>query len=164
MPTPAAYTLDARRFLAQLGDYADRAGSGTADPVLRDGLSRAADHYAAGNKRRFLASQASGWPPLAESTRRRKAARGTLGKGTLRGDTDRLYNSLTPGSPDHLRTLTPDGIQVGSAVPYLIYHHLGTRTIPRREVWGPPDAQAEAEIDAELVKAVDALTAAIFRP
>jgi hypothetical protein len=154
--------VDDRELLRALDALDSRTARPAADPVLGRGMSRAADAYSAFLRRRFRANGAGSWAPLADSTRRGKSRKGTAAKGTLRGDSDRLYSSLDPSSPDHLRRLTPDGIQVASAVPYLIHHQIGTDIMSAREVFVPPDATAQAEVDGELEAAVGELVASIF--
>lgn len=93
------------------------------------------------------------WSPLAPSTLRAKAAKGTISKGILR-DTDRLFNSIA-----QLRGQTADTIfevdhfslRYGTTVPYARFHQDGTRRMPQRVIFPDPIPQAVTdEIDDSL--------------
>lgn len=75
--------------------------------------------------------RSSKWVPIKAATRRAKIKRG-LDPRILHA-THRLRDSLTkPSGPDVVRKIRPDSLEVGSTVPYGVFHQRGTRTLPRR--------------------------------
>jgi phage gpG-like protein len=79
-----------------------------------------------------------GWAPLAESTLRRKRAKG-FPPDILRA-TGRLEDSLTvEDHPEHVQVATTDSLWWGTTVPYAGYHQHGTDNMPMRKVIEPPE-------------------------
>lgn len=157
----ARIEVKADALFRQLEECEVKLGRANTEPVVRAALLRGGDHYLNYTRRRFYRSQHGPWTPNKLETQRRK-----LAKGQTRGQliaTGRLLRSLTPGAPGNIRLIGPDGVRVGSSVPYLRYHQYGTRKMPRRIVFHTPDAETVRRVDAELVKAVDDLLFIIFK-
>ncbi len=75
------------------------------------------------------------------------------GMGILRRQ-DRLFKSLTETGGEHILRVYPDSVEMGTRVPYSVYHQAkdrGKATFPRRLVI-PPLTKAEGEriVDALL--------------
>ena len=71
----------------------------------------------------------------------RSRGNGKRGPTPILRDTGRLYASLFPGDPDCVFQPFPDGIRIGSRVPYVPFHQYGTAEMPRRAIFVPPDAE-----------------------
>lgn len=79
------------------------------------------------------------------------------GKGILRREDD-LFKSLQDG-PDKVLRVTPDSAEMGTSVPYAVYHQAkdrGKAPFPRREVIPPLTRQ-------EGTRIVDAILAFLFK-
>jgi phage gpG-like protein len=128
---------------------ADLAGGRIAPGPFREGLKSAAVVYLDAQRRQFIRNSRGGgtWRPLAKSTvKQKKPNRGILRRS------DRLLNSLTPGSPDNILQATPKGFRVGSRVDYGQFHMTGTGHMPKRPWLTPPDAQTVRRMRQEVVK------------
>jgi hypothetical protein len=80
------------------------------------------------------------WAPLAESTIRAKARKGTLGLGILH-DTNHLFRTVFQAreTDSRLRAIGAGlRFQANVAVPYAIYHQVGTSHMPERQVIPDP--------------------------
>lgn len=132
---------DLMRFSANLA--APMAALEVAGVVLREAVEEQFDtegHHASG-----------GWAPLADSTVEQKARRGL--RPEILQATGRLKESLTRRfDSEHIERLSPDHLTFGSLVPYGIFHHTGTRRMPRRE----PVALTEGD-KVRLVKEMQAV-------
>jgi phage gpG-like protein len=72
------------------------------------------------------------WPPLAASTRARKAAEGLDPRILHASDT--LYRSLTsPRAAGQIDDRKPTEFRFGTTVPYAVFHDVG-KGLPRREL------------------------------
>ena len=80
-------------------------------------------------KRRFQSRGSGSWPPLAESTKERKARDG-LDPRPMRA-TGALYASLTKPQPT---TALPDELHYGTDLPYSRFGHYGTVNEPTRRL------------------------------
>ena len=101
--------------------------------------------YRGATQRQFESK--SGWPPLAGSTKERKARDG-LDPRPLRA-TGALYRSMTASSAaDQIDVREPDELRFGTTVPYAQFHEYG-RGVPQRKllVISPAD---EIEIERIL--------------
>jgi phage gpG-like protein len=78
----------------------------------------------------FDAQGIPSWPSLSPAYAMRKA-RTHPGKPMLRA-TDRLYASLTGQTADSIYTVEARSLQMGTNVPYSVYHTAGTRKMPAR--------------------------------
>lgn len=67
-------------------------------------------------------------------------------------DTGRLLNSLSPGTPDSLLSVTPNSVRVGTNVVYAAAHHEGNpaKNRPPRPLWPEPDKWPQAWTDRLL--------------
>jgi len=96
-------------------------------------------------KKAFVEKSAGGadelgdrWEPLSQNTiDGRRVGRG-VGTVQILRDTGVLLNSLSPGGPGNLIDAIPGGVSIGTNVPYAIYQHFGTKTIPARRLWPEP--------------------------
>lgn len=97
------------------------------------------------------------WPPLADSTIRRRRRGGQ--KSEILRDTGRLLNSLSPGvsgpsgSTDQVFEVRPGEVVVGTNVEYAKYHHDGTSRLPQRRLWPEPSSWPRAWWDQLAVAA-----------
>jgi hypothetical protein len=91
------------------------------------------------------------WAAWAESTRRRRIAKGTAALGLLR-DSDHLYDAIFRDRPADSRLRRIQGrlrFQLNTAVPYGIFHQRGTKRMPARQIFPSPMPVAfRAEIRA----------------
>jgi phage gpG-like protein len=87
------------------------------------------DVFEASEQRRFAGG--AGWPPLADSTRERKAAQG-LDPRILRA-TNALYRSLTSSAAGSLDEAERDAFQFGSTLYYAGFHDTG-KGVPKRDL------------------------------
>lgn len=84
------------------------------------------------NHERWFRSRGSGtWPPLAESTKKRKRKSG-LPSAPLYGASSRLHDSLTQHTEDSVRFFTDDTFVFGTEVEYARFHRYGTEAMPER--------------------------------
>lgn len=104
----------------------------------------------------YVASQwpRPGWEPLAYSTIARK---GRLGVSMPLLRTGKLYSAATRrGAPGNVFETRPMGISLGvdtATVPYAIYQHQGTATIPARpwdDLSGPPIVALQAMLQQSV--------------
>lgn len=80
-----------------------------------------------------------GWVPLNPKYAAWKAANGFGNKILVKAG--RLRASMTdPTSSDHIQHKTPTGLEIGTFVPYAIYHQRGTSKMPRRPIVRITDA------------------------
>lgn len=80
------------------------------------------------------------WAPWAPSTRRARLRKGNAWKGLLR-DTDHLYTTLLQRrvTDDRLKVIKGGlRLQLNTKVPYAIYHQVGTRFMPERQIIPSP--------------------------
>ena len=102
--------------------------------------------FSKAERRRFDA-QGPGWPPLADSTRERKAAQGLPDK-TMQA-TKALYRSLaSERGGNQIDQRRPTEFEFGTSLPYAIYHETG-KGVPVRELIDLTPAE-RAEIDKVL--------------
>lgn len=145
-------TLNAEPFLRQLERTVTRV-AGNMEPANR----AAGSQYLGFIRKRFRSASAGDgtWKRLAPSTVRQKG-----GPTPILRDTGRLYASLFPGDPDCVFQPFPDGIRIGSRVPYVPFHQYGTAEMPRRAIFVPPDADTLKRIrnayDRYFAQAVNA--------
>jgi hypothetical protein len=128
-------------------------------PALREGMDRSADIHSDAIRRRYRVFSAGGgnWRTLAPSTLKRTTNR----IGMLRV-TDRLYESMGKGSPDHERRQGPQSVTMLTKVRYFGYQHDGTSRIPRRPIAVEANATTMEKITDTLEQSVDRLIQAIF--
>lgn len=95
-----------------------------------------------------------GWAPLSPRYAAWKAQHAPLmpGGGTILRLRDRLYTSLTErGHADGIYRPERSAVELGTRVPYAVYHQAGTRKMPRRLVLPQPTrAEGERMVDAIL--------------
>ena len=84
-------------------------------------------------------SGSGGWTALSPAYATWKA-RHYPGKGIL-VRTGALRSSLTTGGAGHIEKKSADRLEIGTSVPYAIYHQKGTRKMPKR----PPVELSEAD-------------------
>jgi hypothetical protein len=132
---------------------------------LRRGFETAAAHYLDDIRGRFLANSKGGgeWPDLAPSTKAARARRmgrrggaGALSRFPILIETGALLRSLSPGQAGSIQRWLPDGIRVGSGVPYGVYHQHGTGRMPRRQVLHHPRGPTIERMRLTLSSAIEA--------
>lgn len=90
----------------------------------------------------------SPWPKLAPSTIQQKAALGRANMGILRRF-NTLWASLVKRShPLGYRIVTPEGMLIGTSVPYAAAHQEGTDRVPRRMIVPTPGKIPAQELNA----------------
>lgn len=99
-------------------------------------LGDLADAVLAANAEQFDTEGRGGWAPLSPAYARRKRAK--YGDRPILVASGRLRASLTT-SPD-VRRVDRDSMEVGSTVPYGVFHQRGTKRMPAR----PPVALPES--------------------
>jgi phage gpG-like protein len=87
---------------------------------------------------------------VAEAAQHAQAARG-VGGGTL-FDTGTLFHSI------QLYSISPLEMQIGTDVPYGIYHQFGTKLLPIREFLGFNDEDADLMNDVMVRRIEDFLS------
>jgi len=106
--------------LAAIGERADdiRDASYKVRTVYRKAEGRLFDVYG------------PGWPPLAESTRERKARAGVDSR--LMRATGALFRAMTsPRASGQIDVRKPHELRFGTDLPYAIFHHVG-KGVPKR--------------------------------
>lgn len=109
-------------------------------PVMRTSIAPAANRMF----QRHFASKGAAfghpWAPWSVETLRRRLAKGNASKGILL-DTDHLFRALTRRRETDSRLSVVAGrlrLQLNIAVPYAVFHQVGTQFMPERQVIPDP--------------------------
>lgn len=78
---------------------------------------------------------AGGWAPLKPNTIADRVRKG-YGAGPILWRTGELAHSLSGDSGYAVKEVRPDGVTVGTSLPYAGYHQTGTKKMPMRRVVG----------------------------
>ena len=128
--------------------------------------------YLAFIQRRYDRMSRGGWPPLAESTKRRR--RGDGDQAAILKDTGTLFNSLDISRADNFRRIA-GGVRVGflsgqrgaGDAPTIselgAIHHFGRGHIPQRTIIVQPDQQVIAGMMADTRRATQRIMARLGR-
>jgi hypothetical protein len=80
------------------------------------------------------------WAPWSPETLRKRLRKGNVEKGLLR-DTDHLFNTIFRDRPtdDRLKAVGSGlKLELNTRVPYALYHQVGTRFMPERQIFPNP--------------------------
>ncbi len=160
--------------LKRFGASVSAGMSGGTGPI-RDAFVQWAARYRGFVRERFDKYSKGGgdWPPLAESTKRkrrgpRKGHKGSRSFSILR-DTGTLFNALTPtftAAPGQLQENIPFGIRVGYGGPakhpsgaasiadLAAFHQTGAGRLPKREIIVAPDARTLAAMAGDMERGI----------
>jgi hypothetical protein len=147
---------------------------GSGNGPIRDAMRQWAVRYRSYLHERFDSnSKGGGWPPLAQSTQRRRrgARRGAAGPRvfSLLRDTGTLFNALTPEfsrKPGQLQEDIPFGVRVGFGGPakhpkgkasiadVAHFHQIGAGPLPVRKIIVEPDDATVKRMVSDMDRAV----------
>lgn len=154
----------------------DQLSRPSAQGPLRDAFTQWAARYRSFSQQKFDAnSKGSGdWPPLAESTKKRRRGPRKGFKGnrsfTVLRDTGTLYRAFTPQfvrAPGQLELGIRNGIRVGfggkhkhpsggvTVADVASFHNSGAGRLPKRQLIHDPDARTAELMAGDLNRALD---------
>lgn len=123
------------------------------DPYLSPAFRNVGIDYLTFTRRRFnINSTGSGdWQSLSSRTIKRRRAKSGGNRFPILKDTEKLYDSLKPGDVNNILEVLPNGVKVGTAIPYATYHQYGTSRMPARTILVFPDQDAQQAMNSRVI-------------
>nr|WP_294515923.1 hypothetical protein [uncultured Rhodopila sp.] len=136
-----------RQIVSELESQAE-----TMSGPVEQGMIEGGEIWLAYLRSRFDSEGDGDWKQLADSTVEQRKRKGIGGEHMILQESGDLLKSLTPGDPNNVLRATPDGVELGSAVPYAPFVNAARPFIV------PPDAVTKEQMEAALQRRIDEMT------
>jgi hypothetical protein len=132
------------RIIAELESQAE-----TTSGLVGQGMLEGGEIWLAYLRSRFDSEGDGQWAQLADSTIEQRARKGYGPDHPILRESGDLLASLMPGDENNVLRLTPDGVELGSSLPYAPFVNA------KREFIVPPDASTQEQMEAALRRRID---------